>query len=168
MALSASLVEQVFARMLVRYGSAWRAKWQGVEPEAVKADWAEQLGGFGLAALTHGLANLPDDFPPSVTQFKALCLSRPNVVALPPLKRGPLPPEVAAKIAPLVQAWKSRKPLQWAYDLQERERRGDSLSVTQRAAWRVTLQRRSDETIVGAFVPIPERLHPPGGLRPEP
>jgi hypothetical protein len=166
--LSSQAIDGVFGRLAIRYGSAWFAKWDGIPIEMVKADWSEQLERLGVAAITHGLLNLPE-YPPSVTEFKAICFSKPEPQqSLPPPKRGPLPPEVAQKIKPLVDAWRTRKPLQWAYDLQERERLGDDLSITQRAAWRAVLQQQMDTTIVGAFSQIPEHLHPPGGLRAEP
>lgn len=162
MALLESLVETIFARMAIRYGAAWIAKWKGVPKDAVKADWAHELGGLGTVAITHGLMHLPDEFPPSVGEFKRLCLGRsePERPRLPAPK--PDPARLAALLRQVHDGWQRRKPLQWAYDLQEREKAGDNLSVTQQAAWRMALQQGMDESIVGAFSPIPVELWPPG------
>jgi hypothetical protein len=87
---SSATIESIFDCMLARYGSAWRAKWQGVSPEAVKADWANVLSGYGNSAIGYGLSYLPDDFPPTASQFAAICRrapakpeSKPKQLAMP-------------------------------------------------------------------------------------
>lgn len=90
-------VEQIFARMLVRYGVAWNRQWEGVDPEAVKADWERELAGVPGAAIRYALDNLPPDRPPTVGKFKTLCVNPPAVwqSSLPP----PEPtPEQKAKV----------------------------------------------------------------------
>lgn len=66
-------IESIFDCMLARYGSAWRAKWQGISLDAVKADWANVLDGFSPSAIGYGLSYLPDDFPPTASQFATIC-----------------------------------------------------------------------------------------------
>lgn len=90
-------VEQIFARMLVRYGAAWNRMWEGVEPEAVKADWERELQGVSGHAIRYALENLPPERPPTVGKFKTLCINPPEVwrPSLPP----PEPtPEQKAKV----------------------------------------------------------------------
>lgn len=84
-------VEALFSRLLVRYGAAWRAKWAGVEPDAVKADWAHELRGMPGDAIRYALENLPPDHPPTVTQFRALC-NRAPVAPSPKLTAPPADP----------------------------------------------------------------------------
>ena len=81
MPLPADWVDSLFARLQVRYGSAWGRMWEGVEIAAVKADWAEELAGFRgrPEAIKHGLENLPIDCPPNVAQFRALCIATPTI-----------------------------------------------------------------------------------------
>lgn len=86
---SAQWVERLFARLQVRYGNRWTRMWEGINPEAIKADWREQLGALYLRhpeAIGYGLEHLPEN-PPTSDQFKALCVRAPdNVVRLPPPK----------------------------------------------------------------------------------
>lgn len=90
--LSAQWIDEIHARLLVRYGDAWIRKWRGIEPDAVKADWARVLAGYSKnpAAIAHGLEHLPDD-PPTATEFARLCrgLPEPKPVMLPAPKGAP-------------------------------------------------------------------------------
>lgn len=72
MAMSLRFVREIHSRLAARYGSAWRAKWDGVPMTAVEADWAEQLDGMRPEAIRAALENVPDDFPPTCTAFRKL------------------------------------------------------------------------------------------------
>lgn len=76
--LPLQFVDRIHARLLVRYGVEWIRKWDGIDPLAVKADWANELAGMSSAAIAYALDHLPDDKPPSVSQFKRLCINRPH------------------------------------------------------------------------------------------
>jgi hypothetical protein len=93
-------VERLFARLQVRYGNRWTRMWEGINPEAIKADWEQELGALYMRhpeALVYGLEHLPEN-PPTSDQFKAVCLRAPNnVPALPPPKVSA--PGLAKKIA---------------------------------------------------------------------
>lgn len=83
MALNPKWVDQIFARLTVRYGSAFLNRWTsaGVDLDLVKADWAEELAGFENwpEAIKHALDTLPADKPaPTVTDFKAACYRAPK------------------------------------------------------------------------------------------
>lgn len=86
---SAPWVERLFARLQVRYGNRWTRMWEGIDPEAIKADWRQELGSLYMRhpeAISYGLEHLPEN-PPTSDQFKALCVRAPdNVVRLPPPK----------------------------------------------------------------------------------
>lgn len=77
MPLPDAWVESLFARLAVRYGAAWLRQWDGVDIAAVKADWAEVLSGISPEAIKHALECLPIDRPPTVGQFRLLCVNRP-------------------------------------------------------------------------------------------
>lgn len=158
--LSSEMVDGLFTRLAVRYGSAWFAKWDGVPMEVVKADWASELAGLGMAALTHGLMNIPEDFPPTASQFKRLCLNRPEPT--PPQLPAPKadPGRVAKVMTELRNKLAKRKPLAWAYEMQERERKGERLSASQQLAWRTALAEQADASIGGWFTPIPVECWP--------
>jgi hypothetical protein len=73
-------VERLFARLQVRYGNRWTRMWEGINPEAIKADWEETLGALYMRhpeALAYGLEYLPEN-PPTSGQFKAICLRAPD------------------------------------------------------------------------------------------
>lgn len=72
MAMHPRYVKEIHSRLAARYGSAWRAKWDGVPMEAIEADWAEELHGMKPENIKAALANLPDDFPPTCTAFRKL------------------------------------------------------------------------------------------------
>lgn len=159
--LESKWVDAIHARLLVRYGSAWIAKYQGVPEQLVKQDWANELAGIRGEAIRHALEHLPADFPPSVTQFRDLCLRAPEAPR--PRIEAPKadPARVAAELKRMQDMQRGAKPLQWAYMLQEREQRGDRLTEAQRAAWRLALQHRMDEGLGGAFTPIQADVLPP-------
>lgn len=102
--LPATWVDRIFLKLQTRYGSAWLAKWAGVDMQAVRNDWAEELAGFSRSpeSIRHALEHLPER-PPSVTDFKAMC----NAAPPPPVAglltnmpvRKPAPPDIAAKLA---------------------------------------------------------------------
>lgn len=137
MALSNSWVEKIHARLLVRYGAAWIRMWEGIDPAAVQADWAEELAGFEAnpTAIKYALDNLPPDRPPTVAQFKALCINRPE----PAPKALPAPKADDAVVKAVNEAVKPKTGAAanaWAYELRRRDRMGERLTFTQRQAWR--------------------------------
>lgn len=146
MQLPGSWVDALFARLAVRYGTAWAAKWEGLDMAAVRADWAEELGGFGAnpEALKRALANLPPDRPPTVAQFRALCIGSPGDVHDKPkrLEAPSASPEVVAAVKAVATGPKSDvDPKAWAWALRRREHLLDrTLSAAQRAMWRAALK----------------------------
>lgn len=137
MSLPVAWVESLFGRLAVRYGSAWARMWEGIDPAAVRADWAEELAGFEAnpSAIQHALANLPPDRPPTVAQFKALCINRPE--ALPPLLPAPKADDAVVKaVNDAVKPKTGAAANAWAYELRRRDRMGERLTILQRKAWR--------------------------------
>lgn len=91
MSLPDAWVRRLMARLQLRYGEEWRRQYAGLEPDAVKADWAHVLSGLSLDALEHGVSNLPTDRPPNAMQFRSLCVRAPQSFppALPAPKADP-------------------------------------------------------------------------------
>lgn len=139
MPLASATVDGIFAKLHVRYGAAWAAKWNGIPIELVKADWSDELGGLSIQRLTHGLLHLPE-FPPTVQQFRLLCLSQhePAPPALPPA-RGPIPARVAAELERLAKTQLDRPAKAWAHALKAREQAGERLTLGQKTMWRQAL-----------------------------
>lgn len=82
-------IDRIFTKLSLTYGRAFMSQYEGLDPAAVKADWAMELSGFQRApeALRYGLQNLPADRVPNVLQFRALCRRAPA----PPVKQLPAP-----------------------------------------------------------------------------
>ena len=76
----AEAVDRVWTRMLVRYGAQWLRMWEGIDEALAKADWRRELACYAtnLHAIRFALDNLPADFPPNVSQFRAICNRRPD------------------------------------------------------------------------------------------
>lgn len=141
MPLKSETVDAIFARMLVRYGNTWLAKWEGVPLDAVKADWASELHGISRDAIVYALGFLPLEFPPTVAQFRVICGRAPErqVPALPapdrdPVKAQQLAVEAKAKVG---RCYPSRN---WAHALKAADAEGAKLTITQRTMYRAALE----------------------------
>lgn len=93
--------------MTVTYGSAWLRMWEGVDPQAVKANWAHELGGFAQSpgAIKHGLENLPPAKPPTVLEFREICRKAP----LPEWRQLPWPEANPEVVAPIIEKLKQQR-----------------------------------------------------------
>lgn len=92
MSLRADWVDAIFERLAVRYGAAFANAYPGIDPAAVKADWATVLHGATPRTIKHALEAMASDRPPNAAQFRALCLSAPPE----PRKALPAPDSVKA------------------------------------------------------------------------
>ena len=136
-ATSSRWVDRLFARLQVRYGSAWTAKWAGIEPDAVKADWQDVLGSVfarNPQAIVYGLDHLPE-FPPNSGAFLAICMGyRSPMEQLPGPKSKPDPAMVSAVSAVLQKPDGYDPARECADNLRARkERSGGKLEPAQRA-----------------------------------
>lgn len=90
--LRSELVDRLFARLTVRYGRAFTSQYDGLDEAAVKADWADVLGGFDSKpmALKYAIDNLPERAP-TAGQFLAIArrAPEPDVPKLPEPKADP-------------------------------------------------------------------------------
>ena len=142
MSLNSLWVDAIHARLLVRYGSLWLNLWNGVAPELVKADWAQELSPFADApeAIKHALAHLPDDKPPTVAAFKRLCIQSPRM--LPPALPAPTASAqvVKAAITKAIGPKSDADSKAWAWRLRRRELECGRLTPAQRAMWHEALK----------------------------
>jgi hypothetical protein len=135
MALPLTWVDRIFERMAVRYGRRFMDQWIGVDLDAVKHDWAAELEGLqkSPAGLIYGLSNLPDDRPPTVTQFRAICI---RGIPEQTIKALPAPKVDLSRMQ--AEFDKLRKPLEdagnmkaWAHRLKARHEAGEKLNANQ-------------------------------------
>ena len=73
--LPAQWVERIFHKMALIYGRDFLRRWDGMDIEEVKADWAQELGRFAgnSEAIRWALAHVPEAHPPTVREFAKLC-----------------------------------------------------------------------------------------------
>jgi hypothetical protein len=57
------------------YGSRWTASIEGIEQEAVR-EWSRALGDMTPEQIRRGIDALTSEWPPTLPEFKALCLNR--------------------------------------------------------------------------------------------
>jgi hypothetical protein len=145
MSLPAAWVDRVFEKLMLSYGHDFLRRWEGLDLEKVKADWAHELSGFekNPDAIKHALMHLPAGQPPTVMQFRALCIGRPDagVPALPAPKASPEMVQLAkAAVINRSDGW---HPKAWAHRLRSREQKLDRLTPAQRAMWRAAIATES-------------------------
>lgn len=92
MSLSTRVVDRLFERLLLTYGSEWVSLWRGADANEVKSLWAVELAPWAerLDALGWALEHLPERAP-NLVAFKALCRQAPapQAPALPMPERDP-------------------------------------------------------------------------------
>lgn len=141
-------VARIFDKLSLTYGAAWVRKWEGVDGAAVRADWGHELRGFQQSphAIKHALEHLPPSEPPTVLQFRDLCLKAPQF-APKALPSPPADPAAVARARESVRGIGRRMDRQWPMNLRDREQRGDRLTAAQREMWREALRapRGGDE-----------------------
>lgn len=79
MSLPSNWVEPIFTKLTLVYGQAFLRRWQDLDIELVKADWAHELDGLDRSpkSIAFALQNLPPDKPPTVLEFRNLARRMP-------------------------------------------------------------------------------------------
>jgi hypothetical protein len=135
-------VNSIFERLTLVYGHDFLRRWEGLDLAAVKASWAEELAGLhtNSAAIKHALAHLPAGQPPTVIQFRALCIARPEPEQK--LLNSPRASSelVAALVAKALEAVAPAHGVEWAHRLRRREQQAERLTAAQRAMLRQALR----------------------------
>lgn len=162
--LSKDSVEWLFSKLSLRYGSPFADRWKDVNLDDVKDDWSRELAPLNgnRAAVNYALANLPDK-PPTVIEFKRLCLSMPGEQAAlhddTPV-RGPNEAE-RAKLAEL-REWLSKpvkeSPRAWAYRLLEDHRLTNRHTPTAVAMATAAVERDHLGEISPEFIATPDEV----------
>lgn len=142
MALSNAWIDRIFTRLLVRYGAAWLRMWDGIPMDAVKADWADELGQLSAEAIGYALKHLPTEKPPTVAIFKALAIGRaPDPQPQLPAPKAD-PERVASALTRAMAGVRSSDrsgSRAWAKQLREREESGEKLTLAQRGMRRAAM-----------------------------
>lgn len=106
MSLPLLWVDRIFDKLTLTYGQAFLRRWSDIDMNAVKSDWAHELGGFDQhpRAIAWALQNLPPEKPPTVLEFRNLARKAP-IEAAPQLEAPKAAANVVqaelAKLAPI-------------------------------------------------------------------
>lgn len=132
MSLPTLWIDRIFDKLTLTYGQAFLRRWQDIDLNAVKSDWAHELAGFDQhpAAIAWALQNLPTDTPPTVLQFRALARKSPAEIV--PLIEAPKADRdrIAAELAKLAPVRTARRrggsggDKEWARRIVENDARG--------------------------------------------
>lgn len=135
MSLPAPWVDKIFAKLTLAYGRDFLGRWEGLDINAVKSDWAHELAGFQQQpdAIAYGLQHLPEKCP-NVFEFRAMCRRSP-AQALPQIEHSPAGKDrIAAelkKLAPVLQSKPSTDFRDWARRIVARHDDGDRITRAQ-------------------------------------
>ena len=167
MAMDLRFVDQIHSRLLVRYGVKWTRMWDGIDPEIVKADWAEVLGQLRPEELRRGLESLAPDSPPNAPQFRILCQRHsPEMYRPPALPDVPADPaRVAAIISGLNMSFETiRQKADRCLANLRKLRDEKNASPAQLDFLQCAEANLSAPTVqqLGDFTPIPRSALPPG------
>jgi hypothetical protein len=103
MSLPTPWIDRIFDKLTMTYGQQFLRRWQDIDINAVKSDWAHELAGFAQhpRAIAWALQNIPADKPPTVLEFRAIARKAP-AEDVPQLESPKADPErVAAELAKL-------------------------------------------------------------------
>jgi hypothetical protein len=75
------LVDMIFTKCNLRYGRDFSGRWEGLNMQDVKDDWAHELSGIKQESVAYALKNLPDKAP-TVGEFRKVALNAPEAPLL--------------------------------------------------------------------------------------
>lgn len=72
--LPSAWIDRIFSKLSARFGRDFLGRWEGLDLDVVKADWAEELAGLQDRpdAIKYALENIGTK-PPNVGEFKEIC-----------------------------------------------------------------------------------------------
>lgn len=106
MSLPSNWIEPIFTKLTLIYGQQFLRRWQDLDLDAVKDDWAHELDGLDHSPkrIAYALQNLPPEKPPTVLEFRAIAWRMPvegndTLLEMKAHKGSPPSLETLAKIA---------------------------------------------------------------------
>jgi hypothetical protein len=139
------LTRRVLAELTAAYGARFARQYEGADQELVRRAWGRQLHGLSHESIGWALRHLPEH-PPNAMAFRSIALQRPTEYR-PALPEPHAPPDKARLESLLAKARapSHRHPRQWAYDLRDRERNGERLTLAQRQMWRAAVPEEDQQ-----------------------
>jgi hypothetical protein len=133
MSLPAAWVDRIWDKLALVYGQAFLRKWDALDLNAVKSDWAHELSGFEAhpKAIAWALQNLNPEKAPNALEFKFLARRAPPE-ELPRLEAPKADPsrvaEELAKLAPVLAKPAGRIGIDWAKRIVARADGGERMA----------------------------------------
>jgi hypothetical protein len=128
-----SMIEAVFAKLLLVYGQRFVQFLSGQDVATVKRHWTHELRGITENDLAYGLTVLPPDYVPNVLQFKAACQRAP-VQSVRAIAGPPASPERVKAVLERMHAATAHlrgngtaDPKAWAWKLLKRHESGERI-----------------------------------------
>lgn len=134
MTLPIAWVDRIFDKLTITYGREFIGRWEGLSIPDVKTDWGHELARLQgwPEAIAFGLDHLPAK-PPTVIQFRELCLQAPakQNLALPAPQANP--ERMKAEISKLRESMtqpskKLVRDRDWAHRILNRQAAGEKIS----------------------------------------
>lgn len=150
MSLPAAWVDRIFDKLTLVYGQAFLRKWDAIDMNAVKSDWAHELSGFENhpKAIAWALQNLSPEKAPNALEFKFLARRAPPD-ELPRLEAPKADParvaEELAKLAPVLKAPARRANTDWAKAIVARADAGEKVSSLPLRMAREVLAKKGEQ-----------------------
>ena len=130
MSLPQDWVNSIFDKLTLVYGQAFLRRWQDLDMEKVKADWAHELAALERSpkSIAYALQNLPAEKPPTVLEFRKIAWGMPaaDMAELPYSRAGS---QVIAQALKIISDTTSRAGdmKDWARQLVARDKAGDNI-----------------------------------------
>lgn len=137
MSLPSRWIDEIFSRLLTMYGSRFRDMYADVDPDALRAHWAESLGGFRdqperIGAALKACESRSDQRPPTLPEFIGLCRAAAAAAHRRALSAPPPSEAERARAAATVEKLSveiikppATDPKAWARSILDRAARGD-------------------------------------------
>jgi hypothetical protein len=133
MSLPAAWTDKIFEKLTVTYGRDFLSRWEGMDLNAVKSDWAHELSGLFRqpSSIAWALDHLPEK-PPTVVQFRRIANEMPAPTE-PRLEYEPAGMErIAAELARVAPSITRVNPVDsrdWARRLVARHESGEFIAT---------------------------------------
>jgi len=135
-------VDRLFHKLALVYGVDVAKRYSGLDPAAVKQEWANCLSGFKDRpdALKFAIDHLPSDRCPSMLQFRDMCRQAPipehKALTAPKVDKAIVTKEMAKLVE---EAFKPGDPKAWAHKLKKRHDAGEQLTLVQIKSYKKAL-----------------------------
>lgn len=135
MSLPVAWIDRIFTKLTLVYGRDFLGRWEGLDLNAVKSDWAHELAGFEKfpEGIAHALTHLDLVKPPTVFQFRDLARKAPVPEARQlsaPLASQAVVAEQLKRLAPQLHRAQAPADKGWAHVIIQRVKAGERLNPT--------------------------------------